>query len=129
MSTQDVANRFHELVSQGQFREAMQELYDDHARHVEAVEMPDMPYPRILEGKEKLLAMSEHWERANEVHESSCAKPLINDDQFLCEMMIDVTSSEGPMAGQRMKMTEQCLYTVENDKITEARFFYSMDCG
>lgn len=51
MSTQDVANRFHELVSQGQFREAMQELYDDHARHVEAVDMPDMPYPRILEGR------------------------------------------------------------------------------
>lgn len=128
MSTQEVANRFHELVSTGQFREAMDELYADNARHVEVMEMPDMPYPRILEGKDKLQEMSEYWDRTNKVHDSSCGKPLVNGDQFICEMMIDTTSSEGPMAGQRMKMSEQCLYTVENGKITEAKFFYSMDC-
>lgn len=128
MSTQDVANRFHELVSSGNFRETMVELYADNARHVEAVEMPDMPYPRILEGKDKLLDMSDHWEKTNEVHDFSCGKPLVNGDQFICEMMIDTTPGEGPMAGQRMKMTEQCLYTVTGNKISEAKFFYGMDC-
>ena len=128
MSTEEVANRLHELCNAGQFGEALKELYADNARHVEAMEMPDMPYPRIVEGKDKLIEMSDHWEKTNEVHSASCGKPLVNGEQFVCEMTLDTTPGEGPMAGQRMKMSEQCLYTVENGKITEAKFFYSMDC-
>lgn len=128
MSTQDVANRLHECCTSGQFREAMEELYADNARHVEAMEMPEMPYPRIVEGKDKLLDMSDHWEKHNEVHSFSMSRPLVNDNQFVCEMQMEVTSDNGPMAGQRMSVKETCLYTVEGDKITEARFFYGMDC-
>ena len=42
-------------------------------------------------------------------------------------MSIDCTASAGPMANQRMKMSEIGLYTVKNGKITEGKFFYS--CG
>lgn len=125
--TEVVANRLCELCNTGKYDEAMQELYADNARHVEAMEMPGSPYKRITEGKAALTKMSEHWCKTTEVHSSSCGKPLVNGDQFVCEMKMDVTSSEGPMAGQRMAMSETCLYTVKDGKITEAKFFYS--CG
>jgi len=120
-----VANRLSELCNTGKHHEAMLELYADDARHVDAFEMPGSPFKRIMEGKPLLLQMSEMWANMNEIHDSSCGKPLINGDQFICEMMIDITAREGPMQGRRLKMSEQCLYTVKNGKIAEAKFFYA----
>lgn len=122
--TTQVASRLHELCSTGKWRDAMVELYADNARHVEAMECPGMPYGRITEGKAKLLEMSDHWNRTTTVHSSEIGKPLVNGEQFLVEMKMDCTSTEGPMANQRMQMAEQCLYTVKNGKISEAKFFY-----
>ncbi len=122
--TTTVANRLCELCGKGQHHEAMQELYADNAKHIEAMEMPGSPYKRVTEGKATLLKMSEHWGKTTTVHSASVGKPLVNGDQFLVEMKMDCTSSEGPMAGQRMDMQEQCLYTVKDGKIVEARFFY-----
>lgn len=122
--THTVANRLHELFSQGKYHEAMQELYAPNARHVEAMEFPGSPYKRVMEGKDTLLKMSEHWSKTTTVHSASIGKPSVNGDQFVCEMRMDCTSSEGPMAGQRMEMQETCLYTVKDGKITEAKFFY-----
>ncbi|HYC99660.1 MAG TPA: nuclear transport factor 2 family protein [Phycisphaerales bacterium] len=125
--TEQVAARFHEMLSTGKFHEAMQELYADNARHIEAMEMPGSPYKKVMEGKPTLLKMSEHWGKTTTVHSASVGKPLVNDNQFICEMTMDCTCSEGPMAGQRMQMREYALYTVKDGRITEAKFFYS--CG
>jgi ketosteroid isomerase-like protein len=125
-ATQKVANRLTELCAVGKYQEALNELYADDARHVEAMEMPGCP--RITQGKAALLEKGEKFARTMEVHDQSCGKPLLNGDQFTCEMMIDATTKEGPMTGQRMKMSETCLYTVKNGKISEAKFFYST-CG
>lgn len=124
--TDVVAARLHELCSMGKYHEAMEELYADNARHVEAMEMPGTDCKRIEEGKANLLRKSEQWGRTTTIHSASMSKPLVNGDQFVCEMKLDCTSSEGPMAGQRMQMSETCLYTVKNGKITEAKFFYGM---
>lgn len=123
--TVKVANRLTELCAAGKHHEALMELYAENARHVEAFEMPGSPYKRIMEGKGTLAQMSEMWGKINEIHDSSCGKPMINGDQFTCEMMIDITPKEGPMAGNRMKMNEHCLYTVKDGKIVEAKFFYA----
>lgn len=125
MDTNATADRLTELCRAGKYREAMAELYADDATHIEAMAMPGCE--QVVKGKDKLLEMSEKWSATTEVHSSDCSKPLVNGDQFTCEMSMDVTSSEGPFAGQRMKMSETCLYTVKNGKITEAKFFYSMD--
>jgi len=117
-----VAKRLVELCSTGKYQEAMKELYADDARHVEAMAMPGSE--RIIEGKANLLKKGEHFAKTTTVHGASCGQPVINGDQFICEMKLDCTSSEGPMAGQRMEMAEQCLYTVKNGKISEAKFFY-----
>ncbi len=127
MDTATVAKRLHDLCSTGKYQEAMRELYADNARHVEAMEMPGSPYKRVIEGKNSLLAMSEQWMKTTTVHGGSVGKPLVNGDQFVCEMSMDCTHHEGPMAGRRMNMSETCLYTVRDGKIVEAKFFYSMD--
>jgi ketosteroid isomerase-like protein len=119
-----VANRLVELCNAGRYHEALLELYADDAVHVEAMEFPGSPHKMITRGKAALTAMSEHWGKTTTVHASSCAPAMVDGNQFLCEMSLDCTSSEGPMAGQRMAMKEQCLYTVRDGKITEARFFY-----
>jgi hypothetical protein len=125
LATQKVAQRLTELCASGKNQQAMQELYADNVRHVEVMDMPGCP--RITEGKAALLQKAEKFARTAQIHSASCGKPMINGDQFVCTMTLDCTSSEGPMAGQRMNMSETALYTVKNGKIVEGRFFYS--CG
>lgn len=119
-----VGEKLCELCDTGRFEEALRDLYADNARHVEAMAMPGCD--AIIEGKANIIKKSEEFSKATTIHAASCSKPLVNGDQFVCEMMIDCTHTDGPMAGQRMKMTETCLYTVKDGKITEAKFFYPM---
>jgi ketosteroid isomerase-like protein len=125
LATQKVAQRLVDLCSAGKNLEAIKELYADNARHVEAMEGPGCP--RMTEGKATLLDKAAKFAKTTTVHSASCGKPIVNGDQFIVPMTMDCTSSEGPMAGQRMTMTETALYTVKNGKITEGKFFYS--CG
>lgn len=124
-ATQRVADRLVALCAAGKHDEAMRTLYADNCRHVEAMDCPGTPYTRIIEGKKSLLEMCARWEKTTTVHSASVGKPMVNGDQFVVEMSMDCTNSEGPMAGQRMQMSEIALYTVRNDHITEAKFFYS----
>ncbi|MDX2148434.1 MAG: nuclear transport factor 2 family protein [Planctomycetota bacterium] len=123
-ATAKVANRLHELCNSGKFHDAMLELYADNARHVEAMEIPGSPYKRVTEGKANLIKSSEHWMKTTTVYSASCGTPLVNGEHFVCEMKMDCMSHEGPMANQRMDMSETCLYTVRDGKIVEAKFFY-----
>jgi hypothetical protein len=124
LATQKVAQRLTDLCAAGKNLDALKELYSDNARHVEVMEMPGCS--RITEGKVALLGKAEKFAKTTQVHGATCGKPLVNGDQFVCDMSMDCTSSEGPMAGQRMNMKETALYTVKNGKITEGKFFYSM---
>jgi hypothetical protein len=125
-ATEKVAKRFVELVSGGKNDQAMKELYADHARHVEVMEAPWCP--RIIEGKSKLQEKAAQFAQSTTVHSATCSKPIVNGDQFVCQMSMECTSNAGPMAGQRMNMSETALYTVKNGKITEGKFFYG-GCG
>lgn len=125
--TELVAKRLTELCRAGKHMDAIKELYADNARHVEAMEMPEAGCMRVTEGKSTILEKAAKFEKTTTVHSSSTGPALANGEQFICEMKMDCTSSEGPMAGQRMNMTEFALYTVKNGKITEGKFFYG--CG
>lgn len=124
-ATQKVAARLVELCSTGKNLDAMKELYADSARHVEVMEGPGCP--RQVEGKKSVLEKAQQFAKTTTVHAASCGKPIVNGDQFVVPMTLDCTCSEGPMANQRMNMSETALYTVKNGKITEGKFFYS--CG
>lgn len=125
MDTKQVANRLYELCSKDENYQAVEELYADHARHVEPMSMPSMD--QITQGKAALLQNSKDWMENNEIHSSFIKKPLVNENQFVCEMGTEITPKVGPMAGQRMNLSEITLYTVENGKIVEAKFFYDTE--
>ncbi len=123
-ATQKVANRLVELCAAGQHSDALKELYADNARHIEVMDSPACA--RVIEGKKTLLEKAEKFAKTTTIHGATVGKPIVNGDQFICPMTLDCTSTEGPMANQRMNMTETCLYTVKNGKIVEGKFFYSM---
>ena len=124
-ATQKVATRLAELCGTGKNLDAIRELYADNARHVEVMEGPGCA--RVSEGKKALLEKAEKFAKTTTVHGATVGKPIVNGDQFVCPMTLDCTCTEGPMANQRMNMSETALYTVKNGKITEGKFFYS--CG
>lgn len=124
-ATQRIADRFVELVSAGKNLEAIRELYADNARHVEVMDAPWCP--RITDGKASVTQRAEQFASSTIIHAATIGKPIVNGDQFVCPMTLDCTAKEGPMANQRMNMSETALYTVKNGKITEGKFFYS--CG
>lgn len=126
MATTKVAKRLVELMSQGKNLDAIKELYADNARSVEAMEGPGCP--RITESKATILQKAHEFARITTVHGATVGTPIVNGDQFILPMGLDCTCSEGPMANQRMNMSETALYTVRNGKITEAKFFYG-GCG
>lgn len=124
-ATQKVATRLAELCSAGKNIDAIKELYADNVKHVEVMDGPGCA--RITEGKAAVMEKAEKFHKITTVHSASCGKPVVNGDQFVVPMSMDCTCSEGPMANQRMNMTETALYTVRNGKITECKFFYG--CG
>ncbi len=119
-----VGKRLVEYCNQRKFRAAITELYADDAKHVEAAPMgPEMPAENS--GKEKLLQMNDWWEGCHEIHGMEIKGPFPHGNgNFAVWMSLDVTSSEGPMAGQRMQMEEICHYIVKDGKIAQVDFYW-----
>ncbi len=122
----EVGKRLVELCKQGQNRKAIEELYADDAVSIEA--MAAGPKGRETKGKKDLLAGSDWFFEAHEIHAGEIDGPYPCDDKFICFMSIDLTARQGPMAGQRMQMKEACHYTVKNGKITRSEFYYDPGC-
>jgi len=120
--TYEVGKRIVELMKADRDLEAVRELYADHCVSQEPAQCP-MPDGRT-EGKATLLKMIEQWLENHEVHESIVEGPFPHGDRFAVIFDIDVTAKAGPMAGQRMKMREIGLYTVEGGKIVKTEFMY-----
>lgn len=125
--TELVAKRLVELCRQGKNLQAIEELYADNAQQIEAMTMPGPDASRVMEGKKTILERAKQFHQSTTIHSASTSAALANGDQFICEMKLDCTASQGPMAGQRMNVSEFSLYTVKDGKITEAKFFYG--CG
>jgi predicted ester cyclase len=68
--------------------------------------------------------MTDQWLKTTTIHGASVGPTMVNGDQFVCGMKLECTSTEVPMAGQRMNVSEQCLYTVREGKIAEAMLFF-----
>jgi hypothetical protein len=119
MSTQDVANRLVALCRQGQYLQAVDELY---APHIVSVEPAGSPQERT-EGFEAVRGKSVAFgEMLEAYHGGAVSEPAVAGDWFTCSMSLDVT-----MKGQgRMQMEEVCVYRVENGKIAYEQFFFSM---
>ncbi|MEW7277133.1 nuclear transport factor 2 family protein [Aquimarina sp. 2201CG1-2-11] len=119
MNTQEVANRLIELCRHGENMQAIKELYD---QNVVSKEMPGSPN-EIVSGKDAVFKKSEEWYASvEEFHGGEISDPVIASDHFSCSMKMDCTFKEQG----RMQIEEVCVYQVNDGKITEEQFFYTM---
>jgi ketosteroid isomerase-like protein len=119
MSTIEIANKLVELCRQGRNLEA-KALYAEHAVSVEAFAPPGAQ--KASQGLAAIRAKSEWWVANHEVHSAHVAGPWPNEDRFIVGFQFDVTHKP---SGQRMKMEEMALYTVEKGQIVREEFFYN----
>ena len=118
MTTQEVANRFHELAQQGDWGAIQDELF-----HADAVsqEPESAPEPQMVKGVDAIKKKGEMFaEMTEEVHGGYSNEPIVAGNHFSVAMGMDVT-----MKGQgRSAMDEIAVYHVEDGKIVKEQFFY-----
>jgi len=120
MSTQKVANRLVELMRQGDGMTAINELYAD---NIVSKEMPGYPGGELVSGKEAVTQKSVAWlNNVQEFHGSVISEPQVAGNHFSCTMDFDVTFKDSG----RQKMSEVCVYEVNDNKIVNEQFFYNM---
>lgn len=117
MDTLEVAKKLVAFCQQGTPRQAMEALY---AGNVVSVEPPGAPeLAPGLEGKEKARAKFDRWEETMEVHQFVATGPYVSRDKFVVQFEIDAVEKK---SGERTKMSEVGIYTVENGKISREEF-------
>ena len=118
MTTQDVANRFHELAQMGQWDKVQDELYAENAVSIEPKDSPGMSSAEgIAAIKQKGKQFGEMLE---EMHGGYSNEPQVAGSHFAVAMGMDCT-----MKGMgRQKMDEIAVYQVKDGKIIKEQFFY-----
>ncbi len=118
MTTKEVANKLVNYCRQGQFAEAMQELY---APQIVSIE-PDGAPVKVTEGIEAVIAKGQHFnDMVEEMHGMEISDAIVADNFFSCSMKMDVTFKGAP----RSTMEEICLYQVADGKIVREEFFFT----
>jgi hypothetical protein len=118
MTTQEIANRFHELSQAGQWDKIQDELYAENAVSIEP------PHAQGLQSVEGMDAIRKKGEMFNqmveEMHGGFSSEPLVGGNHFAVAMGMDVT-----MKGMgRQNMNEIAVYEVKDGKIVKEQFFY-----
>ncbi|TPN89168.1 SnoaL-like domain-containing protein [Aquimarina algicola] len=119
MDTKQVANRLVELCRLGENLQAINELYDQ-----DVVSKEISGYlNEMVSGKDSVIKKNQEWfTTVEEFHGSEISDPIIAENHFTLSMKMDCT-----FKGQgRMQVEELCVYKVDNGKIKEEQFFYSM---
>jgi ketosteroid isomerase-like protein len=117
MTVQEVAAAFTALCKAGEFDKAGADFWAPGVRSVEAMDGP----MAVVEGVAAVVAKGEWWYANNEVHAVVTEGPYVNGSQFALRFQMDLTDKA---TGQRSTSDEVALYTVEDGKIVEERFFY-----
>jgi len=118
MTTQEVANRFHELAQKGDFNGIQNELYSEDAVSIEP------PKAMGMQSVEGLAAIKKKGEEFNnmveEMHGGYSSEPVVAGNHFTVAMGMDCT-----MKGMgRQKMDEIAVYEVKDGKIVKEHFFF-----
>ncbi len=117
MNTADLAKAFTGMLKAGHHEEAAQKYNSPEIVSLEAMEGP----MARVQGTAAVKAKSDWFYNAHEIHSASAEGPFVNGDQFSVLFNMDVTTKE---TGLRMAMQEVGLYTVQDGKIVEEKFFY-----
>ena len=117
-TTQEVANRFHELAQQGNWMRIQEELYSDDAESIEPAHSMAL---QSAKGKDALKQKGEMFNSmVEEMHGGYSSEPIVAGNHFAVAMGMEAT-----MKGQgRSKMDEIALYEVRDGKIVKEQFFF-----
>jgi len=120
MNTKEVANKYAEWMRNGQGQQVLEELYSD---NIVSKEMPNWPGQVVTEGIKAVAEKNEEWmANVEDFHSSEVSNPIVAGDHFTVRMAFDCTFKDRG----RQQMEELATFKVENGKITEEQFFYSM---
>jgi ketosteroid isomerase-like protein len=75
----------------------------------------------VLKGRKAVEAKGEWWYANHEVHNAKVEGPYVHGDQFVVRFTMEVT----PNGKSRLSLDEVGLYTVQDGKIVEERFFFA----
>jgi SnoaL-like protein len=118
MTTQEIADKLVGYCRQGQFENAINDLYGENIISVE----PDGAPMKEVRGLEAVRQKTEHFNSmVEEFHEMEVSEPLVADNFFSCRITMEATFKEGG----RNTLDELCLYQVENGKVIREEFFYT----
>lgn len=119
MNTQDVANKWAQMCREGKNMECIEELYAD---NVVSKEMPGYP-EEIVSGKQNVWDKSKQWlDNVQEFHGGDISDPVVAGNHFTSKMSFDVTFKDRG----RQQMEEVCVFEVNDGKIVNEQFFYTM---
>jgi hypothetical protein len=119
MTTREVADKLITLCREGKHLEAVEELYAD---DIVSKEMPGYP-GEITTGIKAVHKKSEDWlANVQEFHGSDISDPVVAGNHFTTKMSFDVTFKDRG----RLQMDELCIYEVNNGKVVNEQFFYTM---
>jgi hypothetical protein len=117
MSNTEAMADFAAMLKAGQHLEAGAKY-----NHPDIVSREAMDGPmREVKGAAAVRAKSDWWYANHEVHGAESHGPWPHGDQFIMRFRLDVTPKA---TGQRMQMEEYGLYTMQDGKVIEERFFY-----
>jgi hypothetical protein len=118
MTTQEVANRFHELAQTAQWGQIHDELYADDAMSLEPEHSQGLQSAKGMEMIRQKMAQFQGM--VEEMHGGYSNEPIVAGNHFAVAMGMDVS-----IKGMgRMKMDEIAVYEVKNGKIVKEQFFY-----
>jgi hypothetical protein len=118
MTTQDIANRLHELFNRGDWSTAQEEFFSEDA---ESIEPAKAPATQSVKGLDAIKEKGKQWgEMVKEMHGGYVSDPVVAGNHIAFAIGIDATYKEKG----RQKMDEIAIYEVKDGKIVKEQFFY-----
>lgn len=122
MSAFEIGQKLVEFCKQGQNLESINTLYAQNVQSIEAADPPEGE--RIANGIDAVRGKNQWWSENHEIHEANVEGPWPHgDDKFAVRFSYDVTNKP---SGQRYKMDEIAVFTVQEEKVVREEFFYTM---
>jgi len=121
MTTQEVAARYHELMSERKFSEVQDTLYHEDVVCQEPEKAASMGFPVLTNGREAVKAKGVARRAMMEtMHSYSCSEPIVAGEFFSAVLKQDVTFKGKP----RFIHEEIGVFHVRDGKVIKEQFFY-----
>jgi hypothetical protein len=118
LTTQEVANRFHELAQQEKWFDIQDEFFSENVR---SIDPPHSPYFGYAEGKAAVRKKGEDFVgRVEAGHRAYTTAPLVTGNHFAVGREIDITVQPHG----RLQINQIMLYEVKDGQIVSEQFFY-----